>query len=199
MLTAVLLAGLLIFAGSSAYFYFAGRNKNGLNSAFLVSFITLISYVLMWQGNLTVVTKAGQPILWTRWLFYGLSCTLLMYEIARLKKVQGERLVQLLYLTAIVMFAGLLAARDLTAVRWIHFVISSVAYILLVSQVFSAETAESQWVRYYIFFGWTVFPIVFVLAPTGFGLIGAAVANLLYLLLDIFTKIVFNVQLSRTA
>jgi len=199
MLTAVLLAGLLIFAGSSAYFYFAGRNKNGLNSAFLVSFITLISYVLMWQGNLTVVTKAGQPILWTRWLFYGLSCTLLMYEIARLKKVQGERLVQLLYLTAIVMFAGLLAARDLTAVRWIHFVISSVAYILLVSQVFSVETAESQWVRYYIFFGWTVFPIVFVLAPTGFGLIGAAVANLLYLLLDIFTKIVFNVQLSRTA
>ena len=48
MLTAVLLAGLLIFAGSSAYFYFAGKNKNALNSAFLVSFITLISYVLMW-------------------------------------------------------------------------------------------------------------------------------------------------------
>ena len=199
MLTAVLLAGLLIFAGSSAYFYFAGKNKNGLNSAFLVSFITLISYVLMWQGKLTVVTEAGEPILWTRWLFYGLSCTLLMYEIAQLKQIRGERLVQLLYLTAIVMFAGLLAARDLTAVRWIHFVISSVAYILLVSQVLSVQTAGSQWVRYYIFFGWTVFPIVFLLAPTGFGLIGAAVANLLYLLLDIYTKIVFNIQLSRTA
>ena len=106
---------------------------------------------------------------------------------------------QLLYLTAIVMFAGLLAARDLTAVKWIHFVISSVAYILLVSQVLSVQTARSQWVRYYIFFGWTVFPIVFLLAPTGFGLIGAAVANLLYLLLDIYTKIVFNIQLSRTA
>ncbi|MFN2231210.1 MAG: bacteriorhodopsin [Anaerolineae bacterium] len=199
MLTAVLLAGLLIFAGSSAYFYFAGKNKNGLNSAFLVSFITLISYVLMWQGKLTVVTEAGEPILWTRWLFYGLSCTLLMYEIAQLKQIRGERLVQLLYLTAIVMFAGLLAARDLTAVRWIHFVISSVAYIVLVSQVLSVQTARSQWVRYYIFFGWTVFPIVFLLAPTGFGLIGAAVANLLYLLLDIYTKIVFNIQLSRTS
>jgi sensory rhodopsin len=199
MLTAVLLAGLLIFAGSSAYFYFAGKNKNGLNSAFLVSFITLISYVLMWQGKLTVVTEAGEPILWTRWLFYGLSCTLLMYEIAQLKQIRGERLVQLLYLTAIVMFAGLLAARDLTAVKWIHFVISSVAYILLVSQVLSVQTARSQWVRYYIFFGWTVFPIVFLLAPTGFGLIGAAVANLLYLLLDIYTKIVFNIQLSRTS
>jgi sensory rhodopsin len=199
MLTAVLLAGLLIFAGSSAYFYFAGKNKNALNSAFLVSFITLISYVLMWQGNLTVVTEAGQPILWTRWLFYGLSCTLLMVEIAQLKTIQGERLVQLLYLTAIVMFTGLLAARDLTAVKWIHFVISSVAYILLVSKVLSVRTTASQWVRNYIFFGWTVFPIVFLLAPTGFGLIGAAVANLLYLLLDIYTKIVFNIQLSRTS
>jgi sensory rhodopsin len=199
MLTAVLLAGLLIFAGSSAYFYFAGKNKNALNSAFLVSFITLISYVLMWQGNLTVVTEAGQPILWTRWLFYGLSCTLLMVEIAQLKKIQGERLVQLLYLTAIVMFTGLLAARDLTAVKWIHFVISSVAYILLVSKVLSVRTTASQWVRNYIFFGWTVFPIVFLLAPTGFGLIGAAVANLLYLLLDIYTKIVFNIQLSRSS
>lgn len=199
MLTGVLLIGLLIFAVSSAYFYFTGKNKDGLNSAFLVSFITLISYVLMWQGNLTVVTAAGQPILWTRWLFYGLSCTLLMYEIAQLKQIRGERLVQLLYLTAIVMFAGLLAARDLTAVKWIHFVISSVAYILLVSKVLSVQAAGSQWVRNYIFFGWTVFPIVFLLAPTGLGLIGAAVANLLYLLLDIYTKIVFNIQLSRSS
>jgi sensory rhodopsin len=199
MLTGVLLAGLVIFAISSGYFYFAGKNKDGLNSAFLVSFITLISYVLMWQGNLTVVTAAGQPILWTRWLFYGLSCTLLMYEIARLKQIQGERLVQLLYLTAIVMGAGVLAARDLTAVKWIHFVISSVAYVLLVIKVLSVQTAGSQWVRNYIFFGWTVFPIVFFLAPTGVGLFGAAVANLLYLLLDILTKIVFNIQLSRSS
>jgi bacteriorhodopsin len=44
-----------------------------------------------------------------------------------------------------------------------------------------------------------VFPIVFALAPTGLGLIGAAVANLLYLALDVYTKIVFNIQLSRGA
>lgn len=199
MLAGVLLAGLVIFAVSSGYFYVTGRHKNGLNAAFLVSFITLISYVLMWQGDLVVVTAAGEPILWTRWLFYGLSCTLLMYEIARLKQIQGERLVQLLYLTAIVMFAGLFAARDLTAVRWIHFVVSSVAYVLLVFQVLTVQTAGSRWVRNYIFFGWTVFPIVFLLAPTGVGLLGAGVANLLYLLLDIYTKIVFNIQLDRVS
>jgi sensory rhodopsin len=196
MLNIVFLAGLLLFAISSAYFYFSSKSKDGLNTAFLVSFVTLISYVLMWQGNFTVVTSAGEPIFWTRWLFYGLSCTLLMLEITQLKKIEGGARIQLLYLTAIVMGTGFLAARDLTGIRWMHFVISSVAYVLLVVKVLSVKMAASKWTHGYIFFGWTVFPIVFLLAPTGFGVIGAAVANLLYLLLDIYTKIVFNIQLN---
>jgi len=196
MLNSVFLVGLLIFAVSSVYFYFTGKNKSGLNTAFLVSFITLISYVLMWQGGLTVETQAGEPIYWSRWIFYGLSCTLLMLEIAQLKGIQGGERVQLLYLTAIVMGTGFLAARDLSAIRWVHFGISSVAYILLVLKVLSVRTKGSEWAHSYIFFGWTVFPIVFLLAPTGLGLIGAPVANLLYLLLDLYTKIVFNIQLS---
>jgi sensory rhodopsin len=97
------------------------------------------------------------------------------------------------------MFTGALAARDTTVIRWVHIAISSVAYVLLVSQILSVKTTGSQWVSRYIFFGWTVFPIVFVLAPTGLGLIGAAVANLLYLVLDIYTKIVFNLQLGRAS
>jgi bacteriorhodopsin len=139
MLNVVFVAGLLIFAISSIYFYVAGQKKGGLNAAFLVSLITLVSYVLMWQGNLTVITQGGQPIYWTRWLFYALSCTLLMVEIAQLKGIRGGGLAQILYLTAIVMLTGVLAARDLTAVRWAHFVISSIAYVLLVTQVLSSR------------------------------------------------------------
>jgi len=199
MVNLVFLAGLVIFAISSAYFYVSGRNKNGLNSAFLVSFVTLISYVLMWQGEMTVVTAAGQPIFWTRWLFYAVSCTLLMVEIAQVKKIPGSGLVQLMFLTAIVMFTGFLAARDLTMIRWVHFVISSVAYVMLVIGVLRTKIAASQWVNSYVWFGWTAFPIVFFLAPTGLGLIGAGVANLLYLALDIYTKIVFSIQLTRTS
>ena len=198
MLNQVFLVGLVIFALSSIYFYFEGKKK-GLNSAFLVSFITLISYVLMWQGDLTVVTEAGQAIFWTRWLFYALSCTLLMVEIAKRKGIQGGGLVELLYLTAIVMFTGFLAARDLSAVKWVHFAISCVAYALLIIKVLSGKVTESQWVNSYIFFGWTVFPIVFLFAPTGLGLIGAGLANLLYLALDFYTKIVFYIQSTRSA
>jgi len=76
-------------------------------------------------------------------------------------------------------------------------VISSVAYVLLAIKVLSVQTPGTGWVHSYVFLGWTIFPIVFVLAPTGLGLIGAAVANLLYLVLDIYTKIMFNIQLNR--
>jgi sensory rhodopsin len=199
MITYVFLVGLLIFALSSVYFYFRGKSKDGLNTAFLVSFITVISYVLMWNGDLTVASPSGQSIYWTRWLFYGASCTLLMLEIAQVKGIEGGGKVQLLYLTAIVMFTGFLAARNLTILRWIHYAISSVAYVLLVARVLSGRASGSQWVNNYIFFGWTVFPIVFLLAPTGLGVIGAAVANLLYLVLDLYTKIVFNIQLNRAS
>jgi sensory rhodopsin len=197
MLEVVLLVGMLLFAVSSAYFYLRGRA--GLNSAFLVSTITLISYVLMWQGDLAITSDAGELILPTRWLFYGASCTLLMFEIAQAKGIRGARIFELFYLTAIVMFTGYLAARDTSAVRWIHFAISSLAYLLLLVRVFSASDENSRWITKYILFGWTVFPIVFLLAPTGIGLIGAAIANLLYLLLDIFTKIVFNIELGTRA
>ncbi len=195
MLNIIFLAGLVIFALSSIYFYFGSKNKEGLHSAFLVSFVTLISYLLMWQGNLTTTSASGEPIYWTRWLFYGLSCTLLMLEIAQVKGIAGGERINLLYLTAIVMGTGFLAARDTTAVRWAHFAISSIAYLLLILKILLTRTEGAGWTHAYIYFGWTVFPIVFLLAPTGLGLIGAAVANLLYLLLDIYTKIVFSLQL----
>lgn len=196
MLNIVFIVGMVLFTISSAYFYFLGRGKKSLNSAFLVSFLTLISYLVMWQGKLTVTTQSGEPIFWSRWLFYGASCTLLITEIAKLIGTRGEKLVELLYLTVIVMFTGFLAAWHLSAIRWIYFVISSVAYILLVIQVLPVKLKKVQWVTPYILFGWTVFPIVFILEPSGLGLIGAGLANLIYLALDIYTKIIFNIQLS---
>lgn len=197
MLNSIFAAGLAIFTLSSGYFYLKAKAQKGLNTAFLVSFITLISYALMWQGSLTVVTEAGETIYWTRWIFYALSCTLLILEIARVKGIQGGTLVESIYLTAIVMLTGFLAARDLSAFRWIYLIISTIAYALLLLKVLPGQS-PAKWVNRYIFLGWTVFPIVFVFAPTGFGLIGAAAANLLYLGLDLYTKIVFNLQLARS-
>ena len=90
MLDIVFIVGIVLFAISSVYFYILGRDKKGLRSAFLVSFLTLVSYVLMWQGELTVTTQDGEPIFWSRWLFYAAICTLLMVEIAQLKRISTK-------------------------------------------------------------------------------------------------------------
>jgi sensory rhodopsin len=197
MLSFSLWSGLVLFCASSIYFFFANRRKGGLNTAFLVSLITTLSYILMLQGNLTVTTEDEEPIYWTRWLFYGASCTLLIYEIAQVKGIGGGDRAQLLYLTAIVMGTGFLAARDLSAVRWAFFLIGAVAYLLLIVRLLSIKTRGTRWTHHYIWFGWTVFPVVFLFAPTGWGVFGPGLTAFLYLLLDLYTKIVFGLQLAK--
>ena len=95
------------------------------------------------------------------------------------------------------MGTGTLAARDVTGVRWAFFAIGALVYLLLVVKLLSVKS--SKWVRRYIWFGWTVFPIVFLLGPTGWGWFGAGLASFLYLLLDVYTKIVFHIRLDRVS
>jgi sensory rhodopsin len=197
LLNAILQSGVLLFTASSILFLFSKKQQGPFNTAFIVSFVTLISYFLMWQGGLEIVSPGGQPIFWTRWLFYAASCSLLIYEIASVRKIKGAALVEWIYLTVIVMFTGFLGARTLTSVKWIYFILSSIAYILLLTKVFKARTESTAWIENYIYFGWSVFPLVFLLGPTGFGVIGATLAAGAYILLDLYTKIIFNVQLKK--
>jgi len=197
LLNAILQSGALLFTASSILFLFSKKQQGPFNTAFIVSFVTLISYILMWLGGLEIASAAGQPIFWTRWLFYAASCSLLMYEIASTRKIKGPALAEWIYLTVIVMFAGFLGARTLSSVKWVYFILSSIAYVLLLTKVFKARTESTAWIDNYIYFGWSVFPLVFLLGPTGFGVIGSALAAGLYLLLDLYTKIIFNVQLKK--
>lgn len=196
MINLIFIVGFVVFSISSAYFYFSQKKEGGLNTAFLVSFVTLASYALMWQGNFVAESAAGQRIYWTRWLFYAISCSLLMLEIARVKGITATgKVAELIFLNVIVMGTGTLAAISSGLGRWIFFILSSIAYIIQISRVLKG--IKAKWVNLYIFLGWTGFPIVFLLAPTGFALFGSAIAMGLYLLLDIYTKIIFNLQLKN--
>ena len=195
MINTIFIAGMVIFALSSIYFLMTKKN-GGINSAFLVSFVTLGSYVLMWDGNYVAQSAGGEPIYWTRWLFYALSCSLLMLEISKVKGIQSSgKVAELIFLNVIVMGAGFLAAITSGVAKWLFFVISSMAYLIQISAVLKIKEASSNWINAYIYFGWSVFPIVFFLAPTGIEVFGAAVAMGIYLILDIYTKIVFNLQM----
>ena len=192
----IFIAGMAVFAISSIYFFFTRRKHGGMNTAFLVSFVTLVSYTLMWDGAFTEASSSGQPIFWTRWLFYALSCSLLMLEIAKAKGISAPgKIAELIFLNVFVMGTGTLAAVSLGLTRWIFFVLSSIAYIVQIIPLLKTRKEDANWINTTILMGWTGFPLVFLLAPTGLGLFSSALAMGLYLALDIYTKIIFNIQL----
>jgi len=189
----VFMAGIAVFALSSSYFLWV--YKKDFNSAFLVSFITIVSYTLMLEGSLATVGAGGETVYPTRWLFYGLSCTLLMYEIARFLGVSLRETIFLLYLTAIVMVTGAAASYYEGWYMLGFFVLSTVAYVRLVYPLLMTQTPHGSVIARYIWLGWTGFPIVFLLAPDGYGVLTALTAAVLYLGLDIFTKVLFYFEL----
>lgn len=191
----VFAVGIGTFSLAAAYFLYAYRKD--FNSAFLVSFITIASYVLMLEGSTSVAGAGGEPVFVTRWLFYGLSCTLLMYEIGRRLGKSLQEIIFLLYLTAIVMVTGAASAYFTGTYMYAFFAISTVAYPLLLYPILTSTSPYRNTIAKYVLFGWTGFPVVFLLAPDGFGLITASTAAMAYLIFDLFTKVVFYLDLNR--
>jgi len=189
----VFAVGIALFAGAALYFLWA--HKKDFNSAFLVSLITIVSYTLMLEGSMVSSGAGGGEVYATRWLFYGLSCGLLMYEIARFLKKSLTNTIYLMSLTVIVMGTGAAAAYFDGWYKIGLFVISSLAYILLIYPLLTSTSPHRSAVAKYILLGWTGFPVAFLLAPDGFGLITTATAAILYLLLDVFTKVIFYFDL----
>jgi sensory rhodopsin len=161
----------------------------------LVAFLTTISYVLMAFGFLVVTSGIGEPVYWSRWLFYMGSCSLLTISVAViLKQTQPVTLVKIPILTMLVMFCGFLAAFITGIERWWFFAFSSIAYIALLVTLFKGvpQGGMNSQLMWFIGIFWSLFPVVFILAPTGFGLISTLYAVIAYAALDVITKIIYG-------
>lgn len=161
----------------------------------IVAFVTTISYVIMALGIAVVTSGFGEPIYWSRWLFYMASCSLLTVSVAvLLRHTQQVILLKVPILTMLVMFCGFLAAFITGVERWWFFAFSSIAYLALLITMFRGvprEGMNSQLMWFIIIF-WSLFPVVFILAPTGFGVITTFLASIFYAALDVITKIIYG-------
>lgn len=191
------MAGIAVFVLSSLYFL--STQKKPFNTAFIVSFVTIVSYMIMFEGRFANVSTATVPIFWTRWVFYAISCTLLTFEMSRILGIEQKKMVNLLYLTGAVMLIGALASYYTGAYMIGFYVVSTFAYVLLLAGFLKSPSEHRGAVSKYLFFGWTGFAVIFLLSPEGFALIDNTIAAGIFLLLDIFTKIVFYVEFSRKA
>jgi sensory rhodopsin len=196
--TLIMQAGAVLFAAASLYFLISGKNKPRFSTEFFISFITTTSYSLMSTGVATTTTPASQTIYWSRWLFYMVACSLLMYDTAKALQIPDNEYPWMVLLTWLTMFNGFLASYITTPMKWIFYILSSAAFIGLLYKVYQGqENPEFKSLKQFVFIGWTLFPVVFLLAPTGFGTINTATAETGYLLLDFTTKIVFGIFTSK--
>ena len=195
--------GGIIFALSSLLFIFL-ENQNSsrkymFNSHVFVSFITTISYFIMALGLATVTSEGGNPIYWTRWLFYAGSCSILTLDIATIAKKSNEKKAEVAIFTTLTMFCGYLASIISTEYRWLFFGLSTAAYIGMLYTLFNKSSEDSpkmSSIMWFVFVTWSLFPLVWALAPTGFEIIAVDITALLYLALDIVTKILFGIYIT---
>jgi sensory rhodopsin len=121
-----------------------------------------------------------------------------MYDTAKVLSISDKEYPKMALLTWLTMFNGFLSSYVVTSSRWIFFVLSSAAFAGLLYMVLHGEdNPEFGSLKPLVLVGWTLFPVVFLLAPTGVGVLGTATAEAGYLLLDIATKIAFGVMTSK--
>jgi bacteriorhodopsin len=193
--TMIMQAGALLFAISTIYFFV---DKKKFSTEFFISFITTTSYSLMSIGIATTTALNGETIYWSRWLFYMIACSMLMYDTAKILKIPDKEYPWMVLLTWLTMFNGFLASYVVTSEKWIFYILSSAAFAgLLYKVVNGEENPDFRSLKPFVLIGWTLFPVVFLLAPTGFGVFNTATSEAGYLLLDFATKIVFGYLTSK--
>jgi sensory rhodopsin len=198
--TTIFWAGAIIFLLATVLFVFLeGRVKSrkwSFQDETFVFFITVVSYVVMALGLAVGTSADGQSIYWSRWLFYIASCSLLATEVARIAGKGIAEIAEVGLLTGLVMFLGFLASIVIGPEKWIFFGLSTMAYIGMLALLLRWNSPEYLSFRVpvmgFILVFWSLFPVVWVLAPTGFGLISPPVVALLYGALDLITKIGFG-------
>jgi len=194
--------GSVIFALASLVFAVLENRRNVREMVFrshiFVSFITTISYVVMALALATGVAN-GQPIYWTRWLFYIANCRILTLDIAFIAKIPDARKVEVAVFTGLTMFCGFLATIIVSVDRWWFFGLSSAAYVGMLYTLFKRYDGSSKSISsimWFVVITWSLFPLIWVLAPTGIGIFAADIEAILYLALDFITKIAFGVYIT---
>jgi bacteriorhodopsin len=184
-----------IFSIASIYF-FAKKDHYGSELPWLVSFVTVISYVVMFGLN----AAATEPALYTRWLGYGASCTLLTLSMLEVFGVRGKDQLIAIIMTPLIMLTGFLASifNSDVLLASIIFGLGCVPFIRLIQILRARQDFATKPIMNYIYFGWMGFPVVFIFSSELLGIIPSITITLsLYLLLDIITKLIFYRSLQK--
>ena len=168
-----------------------------------VTGIAAVAYLVMALGFGTVSLSAGELDI-ARYVDWLLTTPLLLLYLGLLARPSRHVLAGLIGVDVVIIAGGIAAAATTGTVSWIAFGVAGVAYLglvygLLVSLPRSASAAGD---RVRAVFGtlrnitvvlWTLYPIVWLLAPTGLSLLTPATEMLVFVYLDVVSKVGFVV------
>jgi bacteriorhodopsin len=182
---------------SGSFFLLKKRNPKIASLNFIVNFVTIASYLVMLSKLLANTATNGELIYWSRWAFYAISCSFLMVEISSILAIDNKTMIEIIVLNVVVMVTGLFASITTDVVKWLFFALSSLAYLLNLYLIFK-HRAENNLIVWFVIIFWSGFPLFWLLSPAGFLVLDAFWTALIYLILDLITKVFFGYYTTLT-
>lgn len=167
------------------------KNPKVASLNMIVNFITIASYILMVSELGVMSAMSGDSIYWTRWAFYAMSCSFLMFEISMILEIDNRSTLEIIVFNSMVMITGLFASITEGPVKWLFFALSSIAYVNVLYNI-SKNRSEQKFIIIFVFIFWSGFPIVWLISPAGFMILNSFWTALIYLILDLITKVYFG-------
>ncbi|EMA63572.1 bacteriorhodopsin [Halorubrum kocurii] len=168
-----------------------------------VTGVAALAYLAMALGFGTVATPGGDlPV--ARYLDWLITTPLLLLYLGLLARPSRRVLAGLIAVDVVIIAGGIAAVVTAGTLSWGLFAVASAAYAVLVYGLLVSlpRSASAETDRVRAVFGtlrnitvvlWTLYPVVWLLAPTGLGLLTPATEMLLFVYLDIVSKVGFVV------
>ena len=168
-----------------------------------VTGVAALAYLAMALGFGTVATPGGDlPV--ARYVDWLITTPLLLLYLGLLARPSRRLLAGLIAVDVVIIAGGTAAVVTAGTLSWALFGVAAAAYALLVYGLIVAlpSSASTEVDRVRAVFGtlrnitvvlWTLYPVVWVLAPTGLGLLTGSTEMLVFVYLDVVSKVGFVV------
>ncbi|MFB6072956.1 MAG: bacteriorhodopsin [Halobacterium sp.] len=167
-----------------------------------VTGVATVAYAAMALGY-GAVTVDGHTVYLARYADWLLTTPLLVLYLAMLARPSTRTYVALVGLDVVVIGAGVAAALTPTATKWLYYAVGGVAYLGLLyglERTLPAALGDDADPRVDAMFTtlrnltvvlWTLYPVVWVLAPTGVGVLQPEMEAIVVVYLDFISKVGF--------
>jgi bacteriorhodopsin len=197
--------GAIIFAGKAT----AMRRREGMEFPLESLFITLWAaamYLSMALGQ-TVTPFNDQLVFWGRYLDWIVTTPLLLLELGVLAGLRPKLIAGVMGADVFMIVTGAIATLSAAPVNFIWWFISTGAFLAILWSLLTEFSANAHrrngkvnslfsTLRNILIVLWFCYPIVWLLGPEGFYVIGASVETIIYAILDLCAKVGFGLILS---